>query len=1057
MSSLDYDHDHDHGHDHGHDHHHDHEHHEEPSSASAAASGAKPMYWRSISELENTPEFRQALSREFHADNASVLGSDFSRRRFMQIMGASVVLAGVSGCWKEDKVVADPKAPPRDRLPGVPQFFATARELNGSAIGLLVKCIDGRPIKVEGNPQHPINGDGKLRGSVDVFALASTLEIYDPERSREVLKKDSIGVASKSWADFAAAIQPVFASQKDKKGAGLRVLAESTLSPSMLSMKEKLLKAYPEAGWVEYQPISDDSAREGAKLAFGSAVRTHYKFDQADIVLSLDGDPLTTHPAALRHAQDYVKKRKVADGKIAAPGGKMSRIYAVESVFSNIGAVADHRLPIRAEQVKPFLVALIAAVKNGGNASGDGFLAEEKTRKFVTALAKDLAANKGASLVFVGDRQPPEVHALAHQLNAELGSVGKTVTYSADPAPDRPSHVAALKSLVADLNGGKIDTLLILGGNPVYTAPADIDVAAAIAKAPNSIHLSLYTDETSQACAWHLPAAHFLESWGDARAWDGTISMIQPLIAPLYDGKSALEVLSMAVDEKPQGGEEIVKAAFKGDDHAWRKALHDGIVAGSAFETTTPKLQEIKADVAPRATKAELSNGDLEFVFLPDSKVFDGRYANNSWLQELPDFGTKMCWDNAALISPKTATALKIENETLVEVKVGGRTLEMAAYIMPGQAANSIGLILGYGRSAAGAVGGNAERTVGFNTYKLRGSDAPDIGGGLTINPTGKAYKFALVQDHHLIDTAGMKGREERMPDLIREGSLEKYLKEPAFATTDHHLPPLKSLWNEFKYEGHRWGLAVDLNACIGCNACMTACQSENNVPVVGKEQVQRGREMHWMRVDRYFTGDADEPQVATQPVMCQQCENAPCEQVCPVGATMHSNEGLNDMVYNRCIGTRYCANNCPYKVRRFNWLDWNKGLYEPKNESLKLVKNPDVTVRMRGIMEKCTYCVQRIQDVKIKTKNAGQPIVDGMITPACAQACPTTAITFGDLNDPDVSAVRRLHNDGRAYTMLADVNTKPRTAYLARIKNYNPELQPVSEKTEHESHSHHE
>jgi molybdopterin-containing oxidoreductase family iron-sulfur binding subunit len=645
-----------------------------------------------------------------------------------------------------------------------------------------------------------------------------------------------------------------------------------------------------------------------------------------------------------------------------------------------------------------------------------------------------------------GPRQPPEVHAAVHRINAALGNVGQTLAYTADPEPDRPSHVEAIRALAADIAAHKVDTLVILGGNPAYDAPADLGLADALGSVAVRIRLGPYEDETSARSMWYLPQAHFLESWGDARSYDGTYSIQQPLIEPLHGGHSAIELLALLLGDAQPKAEQLVRATFKqiaGDkdfEARWSQSLQDGLLAGSRWPQETPKLVE-PGRVEPSPPAA----GDQawEIVFCQDASVYDGRFANNGWLQEMPDPMTRITWDNAAVMSPATAHTLGVSDNTLVRLKYAGRQCELPVYVMPGQADRSIAVALGYGRTAAGQVGGirGTVESVGGNVYALRTSRAMDFDVGLSIEPTAATHVLAVVQDHHAIDAVGYAARAERAGELVREATLAHYREHPDFARHVVEQPELKSLWDEKAAEGRRWGMTIDLSKCIGCNACVVACNAENNVPIVGRERVLRGREMHWIRVDRYFKGDPQDPQAVHQPVACQQCEMAPCEQVCPVAATVHSKEGLNDMVYNRCVGTRYCANNCPYKVRRFNFFNYHKNLEDSGNEVLKMLYNPEVTVRQRGVMEKCTYCVQRIQAVKIHAKNEGRPIVDGEIRTACQQVCPAQAILFGDLADAN-SAVAKAQADSRAYGMLAEMNFRPRTMYLARIRNPNPELE---------------
>jgi len=1014
-------------------------------------------HWRSLAELEDRPEFRAFLDAEFPetADPGGI-----NRRRWLQVMGASLALAGFAGCPGPKQEVLPFAKRPEGRTPGKPQRYATAMDLAGSAVGLMVTCVDGRPVKVEGNPQHP-----QSLGASDMLAQAAILELYDPDRSRNPVQNapqgeivSAGGHDEDKWARFDEMVGSHFADVREKGGAGFCVLTEANSSPTLARLRGRLLEEMPEAKWFEYEPLTDDNERAGATLAFGKPHRTHLSLDKARVILCLEADLLGTHPASLLYARDFASGREVVDGT-------MNRLYAAESCYSITGSAADQRLALRPSQIAAFVGRLAQEIErlSGDQASGHGHGGSEShTDKFVRVVASDLAANRGQCVVAVGPRQPAEVHAVVHRLNAALGNVGKTVRYSRELDTDRPGHVEAITTLAKEMQAGNVEMLLVLGGNPVYNAPADVDFAGGLGKVKTTIHVSLHRNETSAACQWHAPLAHFLESWGDARSFDGTYSVIQPMIAPLHQGRSHIELLARILGDTLPKPDELVRETFKAlagegyGDHLWRQTVHDGLWAENAWSDGTvpePKTVSLPTELDIAAPQ----NGDLELVFCRDASVFDGRFANSGWLQECPDPMTKLTWDNAALISPATAKSLDVENETLVTIKLGSRDLTIPAYVMPGQADGSIAVSLGYGRTAAGFVGGlQAEgiASVGVDAYALRTGEAMYVAAGLSVEPTGTKYRLATSQDHHAIDTAGFEARAARVGTLIREASLEEYKEHPDFAKHAVHHPPLESMWDEHKYDGHRWGMSIDLSKCIGCSACVVACQAENNVPVVGKEQVLRGREMHWVRIDRYFKGDADESenlQVAMQPVACHHCELAPCEQVCPVAATVHSGEGLNDMVYNRCIGTRYCANNCPYKVRRFNYFNYHKELDDASREITKMAFNPEVTVRARGVMEKCTYCVQRIQAAKIEAKNEGRPIQDGEIKTACQQACPTQAIVFGDLAD-DGSQVAGQQRDDRAYAMLGELNVKPRTAYLAKICNPHPELEPG-----HDEHEHHD
>jgi len=968
-----------------------------------------PEYWRSLDELADTPEFRELLQREF-PDGATEWADPVGRREFLKLMGASLALAGLTSCTSQpsDKIVPYSRAP-EEVIPGKPMFFATTLTLGGCATGLLVESHEGRPTKIEGNPLHP----GSL-GSTDALAQASILTLYDPDRSKAVVRT---GTPS-TWNAFAAELGKQIESGRRPQGGGIRILTETVVSPTLGAQLKAVLAKFPAAKWHQFEPVTRDSARAGARLAFGEAVNTFYRVDKADVILSLGSDFLPTGPGAVRYARDFASRRHA---QVLQDG--MNRLYVIEATPSLTGAAADHRLVVRESELDLFARAL--ATRLGIEAGAGSWQPSPRQTKWIQALAADLTVHRGSSLVVAGDEQNPTLHLLAHAMNRALGNVGQTVIYT-DPIEAAPVDQAeSLRQLVADMQGGAVETLLILGGNPVYTAPADVPFAEALNKVAFRAHLSLYEDETSTLCHWHLPEAHYLESWSDGRAYDGTVSIQQPLIAPLYDGRTAHEIVSVLLAE-PKWSYDVVQDHWRRErrpddfDAFWRKALHDGVIADSALPAKVPPLKATLPIAYPAAAA-----GELELVFRADPAAWDGRFANNGWLQELPKPLSKLTWDNAALISPAAAERLGVKNEDVLELTYMSRSVKAPVWILPGQADGTVTLHLGYGRARAGRVGTG----IGVNAYALRTAAAPWGGSGLTLKKTGERYRLATTQGHHT-----MEGR-----NLVRMASLNEFKQHPDFVRnpSDHEVGHEPSFYPKFKYEGYAWGMAIDLNACTGCNACVVACQSENNSPVVGKDQVMMGREMHWIRVDRYYKGGLEDPETVHQPILCMQCENAPCEPVCPVGATVHSGEGLNDMVYNRCVGTRYCSNNCPYKVRHFNFLQYQ----DDQTPSLKLLRNPNVTVRSRGVMEKCTYCVQRINEARILAKTQDREITDGEVITACQAVCPSQAIVFGNINDPK-SGVSQRKAHPLNYGLLTELNTKPRTTYLARLRNPNPALE---------------
>jgi molybdopterin-containing oxidoreductase family iron-sulfur binding subunit len=989
-------------------------------------------YWRSLAQIEGRPEFRDALEREF-PEGASELPDGVTRREMITLLGASLSLAGLAGCRRPVAEIVPYVTAPEDIVPGIPRYYATTMPFGRTAYGLVVESHEGRPTKIEGNPSHP-----STQGASSSRIQASVLGLYDPDRSQSLLQQG----ARKSWAEFVTAWGELSKAHAADGGAGLAVVSESFSSPTLARLASALRARYPRLQWATYDAVSDENRLAGLRQATGRDLDVVLRLDRASVILALDADPLLTDPEMIRHARGF------ADGRRAgASGGTMNRLYAVEGVFSLTGAMADHRLRLESRQIARFVAALAARVAPAEAASAAADLTGLDSR-WIDAVAKDLLANRGTGLIVAGERQPAAVHAAVCALNTSLGNTGKTVSYFETRDAVLPS-TGSLTSLVSAMNAGAIKTLVVLGGNPVFDAPADLDFAAAMAKVPQTIALGHTVDETSVKATWHIPRAHYLESWGDARAAGGPLSVVQPLILPLYGGRTVAEVLGLMVEGQDRPGYDIVRDTWRpilgeGDfDRKWNRVLHDGLLAGSELPEVVPTLA--KQPMAGLASAIGSTSG-LEVVFLPSPSVHDGRFANDGWLQELPDPLTKLTWDNPALVSPGTAESLGLASEDWVRVDHAGRSLELPVWILPGMSDGVIALTLGYGRSHAGRIGSG----VGFNTFVLRSSAASGFASGVTLTRLGRTYAISATQNH-----GSMEGRPIVRESTLAElrstppkdeapGAESPHAQEGGGTPGPHGVFPGKaeqfSLWNEHSYDqGTQWGMTIDLNACIGCNACMTACQSENNVPVVGKVQVAKGREMHWLRVDRYFSGEpSGNPEIVFQPVPCMQCENAPCEQVCPVAATVHDAQGLNVMVYNRCIGTRYCSNNCPYKVRRFNFFNFTKDT----PESLKLAMNPDVTVRARGVMEKCTYCTQRINRAKIDAKLTGRELRDGDVKTACQQACPASAIEFGNIRDAS-SRVVKAKADPRNYALLDELNTRPRTTYLAKVRNPNPELDP--------------
>lgn len=986
-------------------------------------------YWRSLEELADTPEFHDFLQHEF-PHGADQWTDPFSRRTFLKLMGASLALGGVTACRSStpEKIVPYVRAP-QEVVPSESLFFATATQLGGIATGVLAESRLGRPIKIEGNPDHP----GSL-GATDIFSQAEVLALYDPDRAQSVTQAGLVN----TWSNLLTEIDLAMEKQRFSDGAGLRILTETVTSPTMAAQIGTLLTEYPEARWHQYEPINRDNQRLAALSAFGEDAHCVYEMQNAEVILSFDSDFMAAGPVGVRYARDFSARRRVRAKEDDAGSATMNRLYVVETTPGVTGSIADHRLPLRPSDMAVLAQALASAVGVDGVDAPDEL--PSIPDGWIEAVAQDLQNSAGRSLVVAGCTLPPPVHALIFAINHELGNVGNTIYYTTPLEAEPVTQVESLGQLTDAMAANEVELLFIIEANPVYDAPADFEFGEHLRNVDLRIRMGLYEDETSALCQWHIPSLHSLEAWRDARAYDGSITLTQPLIEPLYDDRSPYQLLAAILGQPGLLDYDIVRNHWQSQwegseaefERFWRTTLFRGVMTDTALppKTLSPDLGAVRTTLAD----AEQTNANqLEIAFRPDPTIWDGRFANSGWLQELPKPISKLTWDNAAYFSPSDAERLGLSAESAVDVELAGRSVQAPVWIMPGQAQGVVTLHLGYGRRRAGRVGTG----IGVDAYQLRTSSAIWTGLDVSVRATGEEYRLATTQNHY------------RMEDrhLVREGTLELFQEEPDFPHHVVHEPPDISLFDGWEYEENSWGMTVDLNTCNGCNACVIACQAENNIPVVGKEQVLVGREMHWMRIDSYFEGELDDPDMVHQPVMCQHCEQAPCELVCPVHATVHDDEGLNLMVYNRCIGTRYCSNNCPYKVRRFNFLDYHGRTKD--SATLQMQHNPEVTVRVRGVMEKCTYCIQRISSARIEAKKENRPIRDGEVQTACQSVCPMQAITFGNINDPD-SAVTQAKAQPHNYGILTHLGTRPRTTYLAKLRNPNPALYEESHENDH-------
>jgi len=1001
-------------------------------------------YWKSLNELAQNEEYKKYAEREF-PENATEMTDQVSRRSFLRVMGASIALAGFASCRKPVQKILPYSRQPEDMVLGEPLFYATSMPFQDSVTGLLITNGEGRPLKIEGNPEHPASA-----GRTNIYHQASILGMYDPDRSRaprfngeKVSKEEFITFAEDHFSDT------------DRR---ILFIDEATSSPTYHRIKQQVVDQFGNAEWVTFEPFSENNVIEGNQIAFGQRLRTVNHFDRADVVLALDDDFMNPQSGknSVENSLKLTSKRKVE-----STDDSMSRIFSVENAFTNTGSYADHRLRLKTSQIAPFTVALAAKLSESisGLEAFSGVTNEFLNHDWVEKLAGELIDAQGNSIITLGADHSAQTHAAVAAMNYALGNSGETVTYHELPYRENRDEHQAFLDAITELKAGVYDTVVMVGGNIAYTAPADLDLAQALGNVETTIHLSDYFDETSRLCNWHVNRAHYLEAWGDGLSFSGQRSIIQPQIQPLFDGFSEIEFLNSIITGEDSTGYDLVQETWSDFitsdfNRRWEEILHDGIDEESGFDSADVSLAGNLSDSVQDLLNMQAVDG-IEIAIKPDVRLFDGRFANIGWLQELPEPMTKITWDNVALMSPATAEKIGINPQRsfrtndvpVVTISAAGTSLEIAAWVEPGHADDSITLTVGYGRENLGRVADG----VGVDTYPLRTTDHLFYQPA-NVEPSGATYEVACVQDHH-----SLEGR-----DMIRTATLQEYRENPDFASFESfhgfEVPGMKealaegdergpiSLFNEMYGPDHQpqWGMTIDLNSCFGCGVCTIACQAENNIPVIGKREVGRRRIMHWIRTDRYYEGDEDNPTAYHQPVPCMHCELAPCEQVCPVSATTHSEDGINQMTYNRCIGTRYCANNCPFKVRRFNFFNYTKEYLTTGDdpEIIQMAMNPEVTVRFRGVMEKCTYCVQRVNREKIKAKVAtgSRKPADGTVKTACQQACPANAISFGDLTDDNSEVSKNKRND-RNYVMLEEMNVRPRTSYLARLSNKNPEL----------------
>jgi molybdopterin-containing oxidoreductase family iron-sulfur binding subunit len=1024
---------------------------------------SKPRFWRSVEDFKQGDArprgangYPNLVGREFPVGATEMDGA--TRRDFMKLIGLTAA-GTMAACMRNPPERVLPYAiQPADMRPGLPLHYATSMSLHGYGIGLLVTSREGRPIKIEGNPDHPSSF-----GASGTFEQALAFGVYDPQRGKVARR----GGEPSGWKTFLSEVTARITDWQKDGGAKVWFLDEPTASPLDAWLRTQVTATLPKAHFSTYAALSRDAIYDGTEIAFGARLEPRYDFGKARVILSLEDNFLEDGPDRLVHARDFAAHRvpeaEGAEGAAGvdadhdekpAAGEWMNRLYVAECGFSVTGAQADHRLRARGSDIAGIAAAIYAAIAPSDAAPLAALAGTWKDHKFVKAVAKDLAARGAQSVVTVGPRQPGEVHAIVAGINAALKS--SVVSYVKPTLLDTKSGPSSLAEIVDAANKGLIDTLVITAWNPVYTAPKDIAFAEALKKIPNVVYCAQFEDETAPYARWYLPQAHELESWGDSANADGVIAIQQPLIAPLWNGTQRAELFASFANKADHGAYQLLKESHAaraaavsdvgsaGFEAWWERTVQKGVIvpAREPFLVAGEVANAQPAQIVARAQAMQpAKSGGIELNLVVDNKVYDGRYADNAWLQELPDPLTKVTWGNTVMVSPKTAESLGLEgvhqfglgSEQIVTLTVDGRSIDAPVYVLPGHADDSISIAVGYGRMGAEQIA----KGVGANAYELSSTKHRWFGADVKLADTGQKDRLGITQEHW-----AMEGRPIA---LVAELADVKKKHLPMIEEQNGPQPTMQAHFTDLQYttessEGYRWAMAIDMSKCTGCNACVLACESENNVLIVGKEQVRRGREMQWLRIDRYFEGDLADPQVVVQPMACVQCEMAPCEYVCPVNATVHSDEGLNDMSYNRCVGTRYCANNCPYKVRRFNYLNWHDNL----QGTLEMKMNPDVTVRSRGVMEKCTYCVQRIEQARIHSRienqGAGRVLKDGDVVVACQQSCASKAISFGSLHDPN-SVVSKKHKDERAYAVLWELNTRPRTHHLAKVRNPNPEL----------------